>query len=161
MTAYLHRLLDHLGWADDSVLAALQKVRPPAPEWVELFAHTLGAEHIWLARLERRPATVAVWPTLSLDECAVLAADNHGSYREFLHRLVPADLARGIPYRNSAGQAFESTVEDILLHVFLHGTYHRGQVAAAMRRGGAVPAATDYIGFIRGAPAATRQRADE
>ncbi|HEU5359182.1 MAG TPA: DinB family protein, partial [Gemmatimonadales bacterium] len=61
-----------------------------------------------------------------------------------------------VTYRNSAGLEFTSTVEDILLHVALHGAYHRGQVARALREGGAVPNATDYIAFIRGAPAARR-----
>jgi len=65
-----------------------------------------------------------------------------------------SDVARAIDYRNSAGQAFRSTVEDILLHVALHGTYHRGQIALVIRGGGGEPASTDYIAFIRGAPTA-------
>jgi uncharacterized damage-inducible protein DinB len=47
-------------------------------------------------------------------------------------------------------------VEDILLQIFLHGTYHRGQVALLLRQGEATPAPTDYIAYVRGAPAATR-----
>jgi uncharacterized damage-inducible protein DinB len=74
-----------------------------------------------------------------------------------IEQLRPEDFQRVVPYRNSAGLAFESTVEDILLHVCLHGSYHRGQIARAVRQGGATPAPTDYIGFIRGSPAATRQ----
>jgi len=53
--------------------------------------------------------------------------------------------------------AFRSRVEDILLHVVLHGCYHRGQVAIALREAGAEPSATDFIAFVRGVPAATRQ----
>jgi uncharacterized damage-inducible protein DinB len=40
--------------------------------------------------------------------------------------------------------------------VALHGSYHRGQIALLVRAGGSTPAPTDYIAFIRGAPAATR-----
>jgi len=39
----------------------------------------------------------------------------------------------------------------------MHGCYHRGQVAMLIRDGGGTPAPTDYIAFVRGAPAATRQ----
>ena len=47
---------------------------------------------------------------------------------------------------------------DILLHVCLHGAYHRGQVAVSMRSGGAEPAPTDFIAMRRGVPAAVTTR---
>ena len=73
-----------------------------------------------------------------------------------LATLGPGDLDRDVTYTNSAGQEFTSRVEDILLHVVMHGSYHRGQVAMLIRDGGGTPAPTDYIAFVRGAPAATR-----
>jgi uncharacterized damage-inducible protein DinB len=69
--------------------------------------------------------------------------------------LTTDDLAREVPYVNSAGAAFVSRVDDILLHVVLHSAYHRGQVSLLMRRSGGTPKPTDYIAFARGAPAAT------
>lgn len=153
---HLARLFAHLAWADDRALGALRAAPSPAQAWIELLAHVLGSEHVWLARLHERPAEVAIWPTLTLDGCAELAMANRLGYDTFLAELTPRALGRGVSYRNSAGQAFMSTVEDILLHVAMHGSYHRGQIAAAMRRGGAEPAPTDYIAFVRGAPAATR-----
>jgi uncharacterized damage-inducible protein DinB len=47
-----------------------------------------------------------------------------------------------------------------LLHVFLHSAYHRGQVSLMVRRSGGVPAPTDFIAFVRGAPTATRADAE-
>ena len=116
----------------------------------------LGAEHIWLQRLRQEPARAAVWPTLDLDGCAALAEANQRGYAELLAGLPDAALDREVPYTNSAGIAFRSTPRDVLLHVALHGCYHRGQVALELRRAGAEPQPTDYIAFIRGAPAATR-----
>ncbi|HYJ78559.1 MAG TPA: DinB family protein [Longimicrobiaceae bacterium] len=75
--------------------------------------------------------------------------------------LQKLDLDREVPYINSAGQGFQSTIGDILLHVALHGAYHRGQVAAAVRARGGAPVPTDYIAFVRGVPAATRGGAGE
>jgi len=156
MSLYLKRLLGHLGWADESVLTALRQAATLPPDCLPLLAHVLGAEDVWLARLRQQPPSVPVWPELSLEQCGELARKNRAGYTAFISDLAEADLERRIPYRNSAGQDFVSTVEDILLQVFLHGTYHRGQIARALRQGGAVPAPTDYIGFIRGVPAATR-----
>jgi uncharacterized damage-inducible protein DinB len=156
MSRPLTKLIDHLGWADARVLDGLREAPGTDPRALELYAHVLGAEHVWLARLHQRAPRVAVWPTLSLDECAALAAENLAGFRAILADQTPEELAREVPYTNSAGQPFRSIVEDIVLHVALHGMYHRGQVALVVRGAGGEPNPTDYIAFARGAPAATR-----
>lgn len=81
---------------------------------------------------------------------------NSESFDELVRTLDPTRLATRISYRNSAGASFTSTLEEILLHVALHGSYHRGQIAMILRNAGETPAPTDFIAFARGAPAATR-----
>ncbi|HEX9896020.1 MAG TPA: DinB family protein [Gemmatimonadales bacterium] len=153
----LRRLFAHLRWADRQVLEALGHAPGThAGRALALYAHVLGAEHVWLARLQQEPATVAVWPAFTLAECAVLAEQTHAALDGYLAHLSEAALTDEVGYVNSAGQSFRSSVEDILLHVALHGSYHRGQVALLVRDGGGTPAPTDFIGFVRGAPAATR-----
>lgn len=98
-----------------------------------------------------------MWPALDLDACGTLAQANHVGFSALLASLDAAALEAEIPYTNSAGVAFRSTRRDILLHVALHGCYHRGQVALALREAGAEPEPTDYIAFVRGAPTATRR----
>lgn len=154
---YLIRLTAHLAWADRMVLESMARAPNADPSCLELLAHILGAEHVWLARLALKPAEIPVWPALTLQECVQLAERNQLEMTAYVTTLIPEDLAKSVTYINSAGQQFTSTAEDILLHVCLHGTYHRGQIARALRGGGAVPAPTDYIAFTRGAPAATRR----
>jgi len=151
----LRRLFDHLEWADDRTLRSLREAPAIPPKALELFAHILGAEHVWLARLRQTPARVPVWPSLDLDQCAALAHENKAGYGALLHGLQDDGLRTEVPYTNSAGASFRTPVEDILLHVALHGCYHRGQVAILLRQNEAVPQPTDYIAFVRGAPAAT------
>jgi RimJ/RimL family protein N-acetyltransferase/uncharacterized damage-inducible protein DinB len=154
---HLLRLLAHQAWADTGALDALERAAPPPPAALNLQAHVLGAEHVWLARLRGIPGDLAVWPELDLRQCRRRARENELGYREFIWCLVPADLRRIVTYRNSAGLALSTAVEDILLHLFLHGAYHRGQVAQLLRLAGIAPEPTDYIGFARGTPAAGRQ----
>lgn len=154
--SHLARLFAHADWANGRALDTLRAT--PEPDAVRFFAHLLAAEHVWLARLRGEPATLPVWPALSLDACAALAEENRAGYAAYLAALTPDLAAREVAYVNSAGQAFRSTAEDILLHVALHGHYHRGQVALLARRAGGVPNAADYIAFTRGAPAATTSR---
>ncbi|MGQ0641737.1 MAG: DinB family protein [Gemmatimonadaceae bacterium] len=156
LLAQLRRLLEHAEWANAHVIAALEQ-QDVAADILELFAHVLGAEEVWLSRLEARKASLAVWPALTKTQIAAAAADNASRYRAYVARLTPEDMSREVDYTNSAGQAFRSAIVDILTHVALHGSYHRGQVALRMRRDGGVPAATDFIAFVRGAPAATRR----
>jgi uncharacterized damage-inducible protein DinB len=152
----LRRLFDHLEWADDRVLRSLREAPAPPPKALELFAHVLGAEHVWLARLRQTPPRLPVWPSLDLEQCATVARENLDGFTSFLDGIDPDRLGEAIPYTNSAGASFRTPVEDILLHVALHGCYHRGQVAILLRQNGAEPQPTDFIAFVRGAPAATR-----
>jgi uncharacterized damage-inducible protein DinB len=151
------RLYEHLEWADTRVLASLRSAQNPRKRDLELYSHILGAEHVWLSRVNGTTPRVAVWPALSLDECESLGKENVSAFNALVSRLTPELLRKPITYRNSAGDQFTSTIEDILTHVAMHGAYHRGQVAASLRGGGDTPSPTDYIAFTRGAPTATRQ----
>jgi uncharacterized damage-inducible protein DinB len=154
---HLQKLVAHLGWADTLVLDSLRRAAPLDPRAFELYRHVLGTEEVWLGRLEGRKPTLAVWPDLSLEDCAAAARTNLENLQRYVAALSPADLPRGVTYINSAGNQFTSSVEDILIHLCLHGAYHRGQVSLALRQSGAEPAPTDYIAFARGSPAAIRK----
>jgi len=155
LLAAIGRLFDHLAWADGLVLDALGRMSPAPETAVREYAHILGADEVWLSRLEQRPSRSAVWPTLTLAELGPLAAEMHRGYSAFLARLGENDLEAGVSYTNSAGQAFRTPVRDILLHVALHAHYHRGKVNLLLRQAGQAPAPADFIGFVRGVPAAT------
>ncbi len=148
----------HLSWADARALAGLRQAPGDEPRARELLAHVIGAEGVWLARVEGREPELPVWPALTLDEIEAAAHRVHAGYRALLTRVErdPAELTRMVHYRNSAGLEFDSSVGDILRHVALHGAYHRGQIALLARLSGFAPQPTDYIAWSRGAPAATR-----
>jgi uncharacterized damage-inducible protein DinB len=158
VTTHLRKLIDHMKWADAAALGALRAASDAEARGHEraltLYAHVVGAEAVWLARIAGTAPDVAVWPALTIDEAASLSHRNARELDALEASLEAQDPARQIEYRNSAGQSFQSSIEDILLHVALHGSYHRGQIALLIRDGGGVPAPTDYIAFVRGAPAA-------
>lgn len=155
----LRTLFEHLAWADANVRDALRAMPAESPERqraLSIYAHLAASEHVWLARLEGRAAAYSVWPDLDLDAAEALAVESAAALQAYVARLSPADLGSQVTYRNSAGQEFRNGVQDVLAHVALHGSYHRGQLALLARQGGGVPASTDYIAYVRGAPAATR-----
>ena len=148
----LARLFEHMAWADAAAREAVRRMPADAPELTRataIYAHLFGAEQLWLARLGGRPAEYPVWPTLGLDVAGRLAADTVRAFQALVARLDDASLAREVSYVNSAGRAFTNRVDDILLQVAMHGSYHRGQIALLVRQGGGEPAPTDYIVFAR------------
>lgn len=146
----LQRLFDHMAWADERVVERIGDGTGLPPQTLRLLSHLLAAERIWLDRLRGGPAaSIEVWPDLSPDECRDLLVRNQEDYRQFLGDLGPEDLSRVVTYRNSAGKEFATAVGDILMHVALHGAYHRGQIAMAIRQGGEAPVNTDFIMFVR------------
>lgn len=155
MRAAVRRLWDHARWADERILAAFRQSGGEPPEAFREFCHGLGASETWLARLERRDPRLAVWPALTLEGAAAAMGTLYAGYAGFLDRLTEAGLAEPVAYVNSAGQRFENTVSDILVHAALHAQYHRGKVNLLFRQAGGIPIPADYIAFVRGVPAAT------
>ena len=154
MLVAIRQLLEHLAWADDRLLTLLEAGPPPPREVLREYAHILGADEVWLARLEQRQAAVAVWPDLELPGLRRLAREVHGGYAQYVATLDDADLPREVSYSNSAGQSFRTPIQDILMHVAMHAHYHRGKVNLLLRQAGLTPMPADYISFIRGVPAA-------
>jgi uncharacterized damage-inducible protein DinB len=146
--AQFRRLFEHDAWANAAALASL-RVGPAPGQARAWMAHIVGAEHLWLARLHQRPPELAVWPELDLDACATRLTELAGEWMECLASLDEDGLRDGVAYRNSKGEFWTSTVSDILTHVVLHASYHRGQIAAAVRQAGGEPAYTDFIHAVR------------
>lgn len=147
MSRHLRRLLDYDGWANQQTLDSLSAASPP-PKSLRWMAHIVGAECIWLARLNRELPSLAVWPELDVEQCREHLADLALRWPGVLDAHHDS-LDEPVSYVNSQGQSWTSTVEDILTHVPIHSAYHRGQIASDLRAAGMEPAYTDFIHAVR------------
>jgi len=155
----VHDLWEHVFWADMTLLPAVLATEDSSPEAVREYAHVIGAEEVWLARLQNRSSRFGVWPAVSCAALPAVVEQTHAGWRTFLAARDDDDLGDTVTYTNSAGQTFTTPVADILLHVPLHGQYHRGKINLLLRQAGRQPAPTDYITFVRGVSAATEEAA--
>jgi uncharacterized damage-inducible protein DinB len=150
---HLRRQFAYDAWANREVLAVLKKSAAPSPRPLELLAHILSAQQLWLERIRQQPQSLPVWPVISielaLDQCAPQINQLAASWHEFLAQVSSGGLSQKVTYNNSKGEPWISTVQDILTHVLLHSAYHRGQIASHMRASGETPAYTDYIHALR------------
>lgn len=149
LVEHLRRQLAYDAWANREALAALRASDRPTARPLQLLAHILSAERLWLERIRRQRQRLPVWPDFTFDQCEEQIADLAHLWREFLGQIAPAGLSGEVTYKNSKGEPWTSTVEDILTHVVLHSAYHRGQMASQMRAVGEQPAYTDYIHAVR------------
>lgn len=149
MLDYLRRLLVYDCWANGEVLTSLASSKAPSGRSIQLLAHILSAQKLWYERVLGQPQSLPVWPECGLKECEALQMDLAGIWQPYFENLRESELERQVEYKNSKGEKFKSRVEDILTHVAMHGTYHRGQIAADMRASGDTPAYTDFIHAVR------------
>ena len=145
----LYRLFTHDAWANGEALCSLRALAAPPEAAVRWLAHIAGAQEVWWGRLQEPVVPAVVWPEYGLDETATALETMAGRWRSLLTELGPGDLARPVVYANARGDRFENTAGDILTQVLLHGGYHRGQIAAAVRAAGGTPALTDFIHAVR------------
>jgi uncharacterized damage-inducible protein DinB len=145
---YFRRQFAYHAWANQEVLAAIRVSPAGVGRSLELFAHILSAERLWLERLRQTPPTLPVWPQLSLGQCEAQALEMSSLWREYLDEPA-GNLSQSVTYKNSKCETYSSTAEEILTHVILHSAYHRGQIASHIRDNGQTPAYTDFIHGVR------------
>jgi uncharacterized damage-inducible protein DinB len=146
---HLRRQFAYDEWANREVLAGLKASAHPHVRPRQLLAHLLSAERLWLERIRTQPQNLPVWPDFNLDQCEEQIVELSHLWRGFLGQISSAGLSQTVVYKNSKGEPWTSTVEDILTHALLHSAYHRGQIASQVRAGGEQPAYTDFIHAVR------------
>jgi len=149
MLDYLRRLFVYDDWANREIVDGISALPTSLPRSVRCLAHILSAEKLWWERIAKQPQSLPVWPEFTASECSVLSAEMASVWKNYFARATEEDLAALVTYKNSKGESWSSRVDDILMHVAMHGAYHRGQIAADTRQAGQVSAYTDFIHGVR------------
>ena len=150
MDDMINTLLNYEKWANHRVLVSFKDLNQVNSRALQLMAHLLTAEKIWLLRLQGKD-TVGTdkSPELTLEKCELMARENQEGLLQVLANLDSEGIEAMVNYKNLSGKEFTTSVRDILIHLVMHGTYHRGQIALALRSGGSDPPNTDFITYVR------------
>ena len=141
-------------WANQEALRSIATLNTAADKVLKIAGHIIGAQRIWMGRLQTPGAAApAPWPLMSHEEATAAVNEMHHRWIAFLATLAPERLDEDLVHRNAKGAEFRAPVRDVLMQLVMHGAYHRGQIAAAIREAGGTPSSTDYITYVR------RQRA--
>lgn len=141
----LERMYEYDRWANRETLASLRTARMTPERSVKTMAHIVATLMLWHDRVASSEQRVAVWPEWDLDEITARLEPALGEWEQMLKFLSDGEIDRVVAYTNSKGERFASSLRDIVIHVSMHGAYHRGQIAAELSRAGESPAHTDFI----------------
>lgn len=146
---HFNKLLQYEIWANDKMIDAIRYCKPEDEILNKLVSHILAARVVWLERIQEDAHTKAIWEIQSLEKCIQLNEHINRQYIDFMKSLENKDLYKIVSYKNLKGDDFSTTLSDILVHVFNHSTYHRGQIANRLKALSLNIQPTDYIVFSR------------
>lgn len=130
-------LTRNFGTADKSVLGTL--------------VHTFAADRLWMGRISGN--IPARFLEVEKDMHMHVLRDDwpvvYDRYKAWTAELTGEAAHAVLAYKNMKGEAFESPIWQVVLHVVNHGTHHRGQVAGFLRSMGHTPPPLDLIAFYR------------
>lgn len=110
--------------------------------------HMWDAESIWWQRMKLQEN---VFPPSekfrgSLVDVGPALMHQNGLWKNWVDNASLAALDHVFHYQNTKREQFKQPIYQMLLHIFNHGTYHRGQLVSMLRQLGVIEIpATDFI----------------
>lgn len=136
-------------WSNEKMIQTLLSLEAIPEKVPSVFSHMLNAQIIWLSRLRQETATRAVWDNIPAENWLSELESHTKGFQAYIESLHETDLDTLVIYKNSKGDSFETSIRDILSHVLIHSSYHRGQMIAWIRPLLDTVPTFDYIFYLR------------
>jgi uncharacterized damage-inducible protein DinB len=148
-------------WANERLLnltlsldESLQKQIVPTsfPTLYATFLHILDVESIWWQRIKLQERIIIPSESSNRDmkEVADSLLNQSKQWETWVHSATEASLEHVVAYYNSKKEYFKNPVWKSLIHLFNHGTYHRGQVVTILHNLNIIKIPnTDFIAWSR------------
>lgn len=161
MKILLTQLSSYHLWANNIIIERIEKLTEDLQQQPvvssfgsinETLYHLWNAEHTWWQRLKLQEIIVPIDESVKGDfrklSGGLMAQSKQ--WQEWITAAQEHMLDHEFIYYNSKKEKFKQKVYEVLLHVFNHGTYHRGQLVSILRQleVGAIPP-TDFILWSR------------
>lgn len=149
-------------WANHRIIYHLLQM--PEARWMEktpssfdslykTILHIWDAESVWWQRMRNHESVI--FPSVTFDPgmkdaCNGLLHQSMEWEQLILGEMNDEILKANLYYQNKSGEQFTQPVFQVVMHVFNHSTYHRGQIITMMRALGETNLPkTDLIHFTR------------
>jgi uncharacterized damage-inducible protein DinB len=147
---HLRHLFEYDNWANRATIEALASDRSEKSR--RILAHILITKQEYFERLGGKDSTgFDFWLDLTIEGCTWLARSTEANYSGLLDRGDESLLEQTASYKTSEGVQCENTYRELLTHVLVHSSIHRGNIVLKMREEGLEPPKIDYILYLRDA----------
>lgn len=141
----LDRLFNYMHWANKTWLDYVMNEAADDPYLTKTISHIYLAEQAWFQRLYQEDLDSRIFEPRPYDELNALSEKHAKRFPE----VAAGDLSRRLAYRRFNGEAYETAVGDILLHIITHASHHRGQMARYAAQNNLNAPTTDFITYCR------------
>lgn len=160
MKEILNQLSAYNCWANQLLLDVInqlpyekqnQEVASSFSSLYKTVLHMWSAESIWWQRMKLLERLYIPAESFSGDmkELSSQLLNQNRQWNEWIGGSYEHQLQHVFQYQNSKKEQFKQPVYQMLMHVFNHGTYHRGQLVNMLRQLGEKAPATDFIVWSR------------
>jgi uncharacterized damage-inducible protein DinB len=147
MKTFFGELLDYSHHYNNEIIMLFSTHPDKVSERAQtLISHVVNAHAIWNSRILNQESKVGVWQLNDMENLKKWNVENLNTSKQILDQF---ELEQIVKYINTKGQAFESSIRDILFHVINHSTHHRAQLATEIKIAGMEPIVMDYIFYKR------------
>ena len=148
MKKYFLKLYRYNAWATKRVISTLVKQQVNDAKILSLLGHVVAAQFLWLHRIKGLPAPdVKLWGEYTLEQLIEMSERASQQWLEFVEATENFD--REMTYRNYVNEPYTNNVENVMIHLVNHSSYHRAQIAMLLRQKGYEPINTDFITYDR------------
>jgi len=98
LITHLQRQFAYDSWANGEEARLLSTLSDPPATAIKLLNHIVAAQWLWLDRLQQNAQRTAVWPELSLADCAAQLQALDGAWQNPRHPHAAA-VSRGVSSR--------------------------------------------------------------
>lgn len=129
-----------------------QKIISSFPSIELTLLHLMNVESIWWQRMKLvENIHIIEASSFTVTQISQKILDASTQWKEWVDKSTTAAFEHEFVYRNSKKEQFKQPVFQMLLHLFNHQTYHRGQIVTMLKQLGVdkIPP-TDFIEWSRG-----------
>jgi uncharacterized damage-inducible protein DinB len=150
--------------ANHEILAAMRLFDDASPAKeiaIRVLSHTYVVDRVFAANMtgaEHGYASPNPGNAPTLDELSSAIETSDQWYIDYVSHLDDAQLAELIDFTFTDGAPGRMSREEMVMHVTVHGEYHRGQISLIMMQNSIAPPADGFTSFLHKAEASARRR---
>ncbi len=132
MKRLFFKQVEYESWANMMVIEAVEKAAEPLERTWEILSHLVIMPRIWLERANNSQPVFKPWQRLQAQELRMLAIETSSGWHEFIRSKADEQLKDEIAF-TFMGKDASISIEDLLIHLVNHSSYHRGQVILQLK----------------------------